>query len=73
MKANPSPIKEKKDDLIVFKANSAWTIYPDPEAEALFPKWWHKLMFWKRWKYQDWKIRTEYKKLSDLVDEFNGK
>lgn len=42
-------------------------IYPDPKADAISPRWWHKLIFWKKWKYQEWKIRREYKKLKEIL------
>lgn len=60
---------KKKDELIVFKKNSAWAIYPDPKAESISPRWWHKLLFWKKWNYQQWIIRREYKSLKEMMEE----
>jgi hypothetical protein len=50
-----------------------WKVYPDKNTDAIQPRWWHKLMFWKKWNYGEWKIRTEYKKLSDIMDNMAGK
>ena len=41
-------------------------IYVDPKADAILPRWWHKLIFWKKWKYLDWYIRAERTSLKDL-------
>jgi len=30
------------------------------------PKWWHKFIFWKRWKYPEWVVRKEYKSLKEI-------
>ena len=69
----PHPTREeKKEDGITFKVNGVWTIYPDGTAHALYPRWWHRLMFWKKWNYGEWKIKQEYKKLSEMLDETAG-
>ena len=60
---------KKKDDLIYFGTNKVWKIYPDSKADAIEPKWWYKFMFWKKWKYQEWKIRREYKSLKEMIKE----
>ena len=60
--------KMKKKDVIDWKVNSVWKIYPDPKADVLFPRWWHKLMFWKKWNYGEWKMRREYKSLKEIMN-----
>jgi hypothetical protein len=64
--------KGLKDGDVIFNVTGVWTIYPDNKAHKLFPRWWHKFMFWKRWNYGEWKIKQEYKKLSDIMDDFIG-
>ncbi len=60
--------QSKKDSLIIFKPNAVWKVYVDPNAEAIQPKWWHKLFFWKKWNYAQWKMKRDYIKLKDLLD-----
>lgn len=42
-------------------------IHPDHKADSLFPKWWHKLIFWKKFKYQDFRIKREFLSIKDLL------
>ncbi len=35
-------------------------------VDALEQKWWHKLIFWKKWIYADWFIKTEKISIKDL-------
>ena len=59
---------EKEDDLIS-KPSGVWAIYPDPTATHLRERWWHKLMFWKKFRYQMWAQKRHYKSLKDFVDD----
>ena len=63
----------KRNDKVDYKVCGVWNMYPDPEVDAISPRWWHKLLFWKKWNYGEWKIKREYKKLSDLVNNTSGK
>lgn len=63
----PRKRRMRGNDIVMFKTNSMWKMYPDPKSDAIIPKWWHKLIFWKKWNYQHWKIRREYKKLSEML------
>ncbi len=49
--------------------NEPFDIYIDPKATHLFPRWWHKFIFWKKFVYPEWTIRT--KRMS--FDQLNKK
>jgi hypothetical protein len=67
-------MKNKQDmDLVYFGKSKVWKIYPDEKADAIQPRWWHKLLFWKKWNYAEWKIRNEYKSLEEMLDDVAGK
>jgi hypothetical protein len=34
-----------------------WDFYIDPECNAFAPRWWHKFIFWKKWKYPECRIK----------------
>ena len=65
--------KEVREKEIKCKVVGVWNLNFDSKADAIQPRWWHKLMFWKKWNYGEWKIRREYKKLSDIMDDIAGK
>ena len=66
-------LKKEDVDLVYFGKSQVWKIYPDKNADAIQPRWWHKLMFWKKWNYGEWKIRREYKSLREMLDDTAGK
>ena len=44
------------------------TIYVDPTVDCLFPKWWHRFIFWHKYKYPKYIIKREFIKLKDLKE-----
>jgi hypothetical protein len=43
--------------------------YVDPAWDALEPKWWHRLIFWKKWHYPEYILTREWKTLKQLQEE----
>jgi len=41
-------------------------IFPDVNATHLYPRWWHKFIFWKKYRYPDFMIRVERMSIKDL-------
>lgn len=44
-----------------------FSINIDPQAEYLVPKWWHKLIFWKKFKYHSFLMKRQLKSIKDLL------
>ena len=42
------------------------TNYKGEYIDALFPQWWHKLLFWKKWTYPEFFIKIKRKSIHDL-------
>lgn len=50
-----------------FEVIPFFSINIDPQAEYLVPKWWHKLIFWKKFKYHSFFMRRKFKSIKDLL------
>ena len=48
------------------KTIEPFDIYPDAKATHLFPRWWHKFIFWKKFIYPGFKIKAKRMKLEYL-------
>jgi hypothetical protein len=35
-------------------------IHIDPGANVLYERWWHKFMFWRKFRYPRWPIKIKY-------------
>jgi len=44
-----------------------FSLYPDYKAEYLVPKWWHKLIFWKKFKYQPFNMKRQFVSIKDIL------
>jgi hypothetical protein len=67
-------MKEKEPNIVIFKPCSIWLMSKDEngeEIDAIQPRWWHKLMFWKKWNYSTdhWIIKRQYKSLKQMMDD----
>lgn len=56
---------------IDFKVIDPLDIYIDPRCTHLERRWWHKLMFWKKFVYaEDGHIKIERLSLKDMIDQY---
>jgi len=46
--------------------NKTFDIFIDKNATHLFPRWWHKFIFWKKFIYPEWNIRVKRVSIKDL-------
>ena len=53
----------------MLKNMKPYNIYVDKEANSISPRWWHKLLFWKKYKYHQFIIKLEYKTLKEMIDD----
>lgn len=42
-------------------------IYVDPQATHLYPRWWHKLLFWRTYRYPSFAMKTKRMTLAELL------
>lgn len=43
-----------------------FSIYVDNTVSHFFPKWWHRFIFWKKFKYHSFIQRTKKVSIKDL-------
>jgi len=44
-----------------------YSISLDHKVDCLVPRWWHKFIFWKKFKYQDFHMKREFLSIKDLL------
>lgn len=42
-------------------------IFVDASCDAITPRWWHKLIFWKKWKYQSFHMVRQFVSLKQII------
>lgn len=55
-------MKKQTSEIVVFD------IFIDPSVDAIQPQWWHKFIFWKKWKYSSWIINREFMTLDEIKE-----
>ena len=59
---------------IDFEVLNPYGFYIPPQmvkCDALWPRWWHKLIFWKKWVYPEWIVEGKkmwLPKLKKVID-----
>jgi len=63
-------MKDENIKITIIQPKPLWIATKNSKGEnidALEPRWWHKLIFWKKWAYADFFIRTEKKSIKELI------
>jgi hypothetical protein len=58
--------KSKKQGMEIRRMLPPQDIYVDPKADYLYPRWWHRFVFWKKFRYPEWKIKRRFITLTQL-------
>lgn len=74
-----APLLLKPEDLVVDKdvfldayaeAHGIWPFYIDEDVNTISPKWWHKLVFWKKWVYPTMVVKRRVMTRKQVIKEF---